>query len=329
VDPLEQVLSELDAAFGSALERQESDAADDLALSLKQDSDLFQTIADGSAIAVLIEGECRPVGTIGADHVVVEPGPCLVPLSCALMLKSTTGQAPRLTSITLLEALRARARRGPTVTCAIGDAEVVGRLAMCGRDHVVVARSGEQLIVPLSTMLWIRFSPEDSTDLAYDQRAGRGYLDSRTRSTSCDRFGRAVDGVRNRGVLNTSGQHGSSTVESVFSIVFLLLLVLGSIEISFALYSRNVVMTSAHEGARAALEIGTDPETANALATRTIRKAAGNLVRDLRVQTRSELVGSFRRVRVVVTGRMAPFGPVPIPIPLSATATAVQEIPRR
>jgi hypothetical protein len=115
----------------------------------------------------------------------------------------------------------------------------------------------------------------------------------------------------------------------VFSIVFLVILVLGTIEVSYALYARNVVMTSAHEGARAAVELGTDPASAAALARVTIQRAAGGLVRDLDVAVRSEMSGGFRRIRVVVVGRMSPFGPVPIPIPLTATAIATQELPAR
>jgi len=121
---------------------------------------------------------------------------------------------------------------------------------------------------------------------------------------------------------------GSSTVESTFAIVFLLLLVLGTIEVAFALYARNVVMASAHEGARAALELGTDRQTAAAVARRTVIRSAGGLVRDLDVKVRSNEVGRLRSVRVAVTGRLAPFGPVPIPIPLSASADAVQQVPR-
>lgn len=130
-------------------------------------------------------------------------------------------------------------------------------------------------------------------------------------------------------MLKRDPQDGSSTVEAIFSIVFLVVLVLGAIEVTFALYARNVVMTSAHEGARAAIAIGSDRKAAASLARSTVIRTAGGLVRDLRIQVHSESFGGLRRVRVAVTGRMAPFGPVPLPIPLQATANAVQRVPQR
>jgi hypothetical protein len=135
--------------------------------------------------------------------------------------------------------------------------------------------------------------------------------------------------VRHHRLLISTEERGSSTVEAVFSIVFLVLLVLGTLEVAFALYARNVVMASAHEGARAAVQLESDPTSAAALARSTIARAAGGLVRDLEVVVRSESSGGFRRVKVVVVGRMSPFGPVPIPIPLTATAIATQELPTR
>jgi Flp pilus assembly protein TadG len=130
-------------------------------------------------------------------------------------------------------------------------------------------------------------------------------------------------------LLTDPQQRGSSTVEAVFSIIFLVLLVLGAIEVSLALYARNVVMTSAHEGARAAVELGTDPASAATIARSTIMRAAGGLVTDLEVTVLTERSDGFRRVRVAVVGRIPPFGPVPVPIPLSATATAAQAVPVR
>lgn len=108
-----------------------------------------------------------------------------------------------------------------------------------------------------------------------------------------------------------------------------MLLVLGTLEVAFALYARNIVATSAHEAARAAVEIGRDPDSARAIARTTVTRAAGGLVHDLKIGIRRSRTADMRLVEVLVTGRMRPFGPVPLPIPLSARATAILEVPGR
>ncbi|MFN2388128.1 MAG: TadE/TadG family type IV pilus assembly protein [Actinomycetota bacterium] len=115
-------------------------------------------------------------------------------------------------------------------------------------------------------------------------------------------------------------ERGSAVVESIFAILMLLVLVLGAIEVAFALYGRNVLMTSAHEGARAAIEIGRDPSEAEALALRTVERAAGGLVEALQVRVASLDSGSERRVIVQVRGRVRALGPVPLRIPVEAIA---------
>ncbi|MCA1694613.1 MAG: pilus assembly protein, partial [Actinobacteria bacterium] len=75
-------------------------------------------------------------------------------------------------------------------------------------------------------------------------------------------------------------ERGSAPLEAVLSILFVMLLVLGTIEVSLALYGRNVVAAAAHEGARAALELGRGPDSAAAVARSTVRRASGALVRD-------------------------------------------------
>ena len=119
-------------------------------------------------------------------------------------------------------------------------------------------------------------------------------------------------------------ERGSAPVETLFAIVFLLLLVLGVIEVAFALYARNVVLASAHEGARAAVEYGRDPAEARALAETTVREAAGSLVRDLDV--RVGLSGpSTSQVEVVVRATIDSPGPVPFPISVNTRVSAQRE----
>jgi len=119
-----------------------------------------------------------------------------------------------------------------------------------------------------------------------------------------------------------SGERGSAPVESTLALVFILLLSLGVIEVALALYARNVVLASAHEGARAAAEIGRDESEAAAIAADTIRRSTGNLVRDLRVAVSVNDAGTSSTIRVLVTGVVDAPGPVPFPLPIRATAGA-------
>ena len=120
-------------------------------------------------------------------------------------------------------------------------------------------------------------------------------------------------------------ERGSAPVESVLSIALLLLLTLGVMEVAFALYGRNVLISSAHEGARAAIELGRDPGDAAAVAERTVRLSAGGLVDELDVDVGVAQDGDSSLVVVRVTGLVEPWGPVPLPVPVSARATASRE----
>lgn len=116
-------------------------------------------------------------------------------------------------------------------------------------------------------------------------------------------------------------ERGSAPLETVFAIAFLLLLVLGAIEVVWALYGRNVLISSAHEGARAALELGRSSSDAVTIATRSIEQSAGALVDELDVGVSTETVGGRSLVRVEVSGVLTPRGPVPMPIPVRTAAT--------
>lgn len=115
-------------------------------------------------------------------------------------------------------------------------------------------------------------------------------------------------------------ERGSVTVESVAAMVLLLFLVLGTIEIAFFLYARNVVKASAHEGARAALEIGRTQEEAAMLAERTVRRAVGGIVRDIEVMTNARSLDGSSFVRVSVDAKIEGFGPIPWPAHVRAVA---------
>ena len=120
-----------------------------------------------------------------------------------------------------------------------------------------------------------------------------------------------------------SDERGSAPVETIGAIVMLMLLTLGAVQVAFALYARNVVLSAAHEGARAVAERGAVADDARAVAAAVVERSAGGLVDHLRV----DVTASGSSVRVHVAATTAPFGPVPIGMPLRASATSVVETP--
>lgn len=128
------------------------------------------------------------------------------------------------------------------------------------------------------------------------------------------------------GAWEGEGERGSAAVESVAAIVVLLVLVLAVVEIAFALYARNVVIASAHEGARAGIELGRSPSEARRVAEATTRRAAGGLVRDLAVAVEVRRASGRAFVRVQLDGWLRGFGPVPLPMRMRASATSSREV---
>ena len=117
-------------------------------------------------------------------------------------------------------------------------------------------------------------------------------------------------------------ERASSLVEVVFSMLFVMILALGAIQVAFFLYARNVLISAAHEGARAAIELGRTPTEAREVAATTVRDAAGGLVSDLGVSAAVSGPEAARYVRVRVSGRIRGIGPLPYSMPVTAAATA-------
>lgn len=122
----------------------------------------------------------------------------------------------------------------------------------------------------------------------------------------------------------TVQERGSALVESIFAIVFLMVLSLGVVQLALTLYARNVVIASAHEGARAATELGRSEQEAEAIALRTTRSATGLLVDGLEIRVFTEPVGDDARITVRLNGRLATIGPVPISVPVEAQASSLR-----
>ena len=91
------------------------------------------------------------------------------------------------------------------------------------------------------------------------------------------------------------------------------------------LYARNVVQASAHEGARAASELGAGPLEARDVARDSIEGSAGGLVDDLRVEAAVSRTGEVSLVQVRVHALIGGVGPIPLPFPIETTASARRE----
>jgi hypothetical protein len=103
---------------------------------------------------------------------------------------------------------------------------------------------------------------------------------------------------------------------------FLILLALGVTQVVLALYARNVAISSAHEGARAAIEIGRGTADAEEIAHRTVNEAAGGLFHRLHVDTVVRERSGIVTARVRVRGSVRTVGPVPVLMPIDTTAVA-------
>ena len=119
-------------------------------------------------------------------------------------------------------------------------------------------------------------------------------------------------------------QAGSALLESIFALLLLLVLVLGAVQVAFVLYARNVVAASAHEGARAAVELGRNADDARTVASEVVRSSVGGLVEQMEVVVSVQTVGDLSVVRVRVTGRLKSFGVVPIRMPVGSVATSIR-----
>lgn len=118
-------------------------------------------------------------------------------------------------------------------------------------------------------------------------------------------------------------------MEAIFAILFIMTLSLGIVQVALSLYGRNVVISSTHEGARAAVEVGGDVQDAVAVAEQTVRDATGRLVNDLAVEVSVDAVGDDQLVTVRASGTLHTLGPFTFPVPVVTTATALRPGPVR
>ena len=118
---------------------------------------------------------------------------------------------------------------------------------------------------------------------------------------------------------------GNAPLESIFVMLFVMFLALGVVQAALVLYARNVVISSAHEGARAAVELGRDRMDAVHVARETIGRSAGGLVNDLSVDVAVEGGEVDPLLRVRVNADIRALGPLPVEFPVETTASASLE----
>jgi Flp pilus assembly protein TadG len=128
-----------------------------------------------------------------------------------------------------------------------------------------------------------------------------------------------------RVLKSASDEEGSAPVELTFAVVVLMLLSLGVIQVGLTLYARNVVLSAAHEGARAAVELDRRTSDASEAARRLVERAAGGIVDDLQVSTSTIEAGDRLVTQVMVSGLLDVPGPIPVSIPVRTAATASRE----
>ncbi len=142
-------LSSLNASFEAAVEREEEQAAGDLAFSLLQDLGQVETLRRGKAAALkLAGGASLPVARVGSDYLAAgNPPNLIVPISFAVVLVGPSGPAPEIADDSLLLLLRRAARLGTYARISSTEGDWQGRIVKAGVDHLIVNVSGQSLIV--------------------------------------------------------------------------------------------------------------------------------------------------------------------------------------
>lgn len=149
-DPrLERLFASLNASFDAAVARQEDEAATDLAVSLRHDRALADVVLRGSWTVRLAGGGRARVAVAARDFVGTGGDrPTVVPTSHAV-LDAVDGSRPSGTDLSLLEFLRALARRAAPVSIEHTAGQVNGRLTLAAAEYLLVEGARGRIVVPL------------------------------------------------------------------------------------------------------------------------------------------------------------------------------------
>lgn len=163
-DRFSGLFESLEATFAAAEAAAEDLAADDLALSLRQDRTLVDVLLRHGCSLERAGALPEPVVAVAPDHVETATGN-LVPLAAAVVrLEPTPPPAQR--DVTLLSVLREYVRSGADVQVEGPSGLVRGRLTTVGRDHLSLAtRRGPRVIAlgAVRRVSRVRGSSEDAS----------------------------------------------------------------------------------------------------------------------------------------------------------------------
>jgi hypothetical protein len=164
-DPrLQGLFTSLGATFEAEIARDEEEAAQDLAFSLRQGRSLADVLERGSWQLQTPSGP-RPISVVAVDYVVAGDVPAVIaPLDRAVFeaaadrsgsdhqAKPTDPSPARDMDSTFLQLLRSVARAGARARIESASGSVSGRLLWAGTDHVAVGAGHRQFAISLQAI---------------------------------------------------------------------------------------------------------------------------------------------------------------------------------
>ncbi|CAN5675454.1 hypothetical protein BH20ACT23_BH20ACT23_25270 [soil metagenome] len=155
---LDKLLLGLGAQLEAAERRADEEAANDLALSLAQDSLMSDALTRAGAVTAMIPGGGRlSVSAVGEDFLWIEgSAPQLLPLAQTAIKLEERGRAPARWRTSQLEACRELARAGAIVEVTCGFGLAVGRLERAARDFLTVATEHGRVVAPYQAIQAVR-----------------------------------------------------------------------------------------------------------------------------------------------------------------------------
>ncbi len=163
---IEHVFKEMDAAFDAALAAEEESAADDLAMSLRQDVPLPALVGRGSWEVAVGDVGFFVVDEIGCDYVrAIDPsaegGRVLVPSPLAVLRRCSTARGPAArTDRRLLTVLRHLVRVGGEIRVNTTIAAVDGRPEAATPTHLLLKGARTEWVIPLEQIRSVHLSGE-------------------------------------------------------------------------------------------------------------------------------------------------------------------------
>lgn len=153
---LDRLFSSLGASFDAALDREEEEAASDLAMSLRQGRSLRERLVGRACAVVQPDGDWQ-VNELGPDHVGTVQG-WWFPLHNTVVQLGGSDSPPTESEETLVERLRAAARSGQRIEIRTASRGVHGLLLGCGPDHLGIRLDAGEMLVPLTAVTALRLS---------------------------------------------------------------------------------------------------------------------------------------------------------------------------